>query len=83
MPNIKIYSKDYCPYCDKAKNTFKAEGWEYEEIDVTNRPELYMELKEKTGHMTVPQIFVDDEFIGGSDDLEKQIDHVRKMMAAN
>ena len=82
MATITIYSKDYCPYCDKAKNTIKAEGWEFEEIDVTDRPELYVELRQKTGHMTVPQIFVDDVFIGGSDDLDRRIDEVRKLMEA-
>lgn len=82
MATIKIYTKDYCPFCDKAKNTFNVEGWDYEEIDVSNRPELYVELRTKTGHMTVPQIFVDDTFIGGSDDLDRRIDEVRALMQA-
>jgi glutaredoxin 3 len=79
MNTIKVYTKDYCPYCDKAKNTLKAEGLSFEEIDITNKPDLYVELKNKTGHMTVPQIFVGDEFIGGSDDLEKKIEEVKKL----
>ncbi len=81
MSVIKIYTKDYCPFCVKAKNTMKAEGWEFEEIDITHSPELYLKLKEETGHMTVPQIFVGDEFIGGSDDLDRKIEHVRELMA--
>ncbi len=38
---------------------------------VDTNPELYVELKERTGHMTVPQIFIGDEFVGGYTELSK------------
>jgi glutaredoxin 3 len=67
MANIKIYTKDYCPFCIKAKMLFKKLGVDFEEINVND--EIMNVLIEKTGMMTVPQIFIDDKLIGGCDDL--------------
>lgn len=64
-----VYSKSYCPYCDMAKNVLKSRGEEVKEIDVTDDIALYEDLQKRTGHMTVPQIFHEDTFIGGYDDL--------------
>lgn len=76
MPEkVIIYTKDYCPYCDRAKEYFSTRGIAFEEIDVTRNPQLYAELKARTGHMTVPQIFIDGQFVGGYSDL---IDKVRR-----
>jgi GrxC family glutaredoxin len=69
MAQIQIYTKSYCPYCDRAKALFKNKGVSYEEISVENDPELYTQLKQKTGMMTVPQIFINNELIGGYTDL--------------
>jgi GrxC family glutaredoxin len=69
MPKIQIYTKSYCPYCDRAKALFKNKGVTFEEISVESDPELYSQLKQKTGMMTVPQIFINDELIGGYTDL--------------
>ncbi|MFH1063595.1 MAG: glutaredoxin domain-containing protein [Candidatus Woesearchaeota archaeon] len=74
MAKAKIYTKDYCPYCRKAERLLSDAGIEYEEIDITNDPEAYATLKKQTGHMTVPQVFIDDEFIGGCDDLGKWLE---------
>ena len=69
MAKIQIYTKSYCPYCDRAKSLFKQKGVSYEEISVEGNDELYTQLKQKTGMMTVPQIFINDELIGGYTDL--------------
>lgn len=66
---ITIYTKDYCPYCIKAKNLLTALGATYEEIDITATPEIIMELAKKSGMRTVPQIFVGDECLGGFDNI--------------
>lgn len=66
---VVIYSKSHCPYCDRAKALFKNKGVAYEEIMVDEKPELYKKLKEETGLLTVPQIFINDELIGGFTDL--------------
>lgn len=70
MPKIEIYTTDYCPYCRKAKTIFDQMGLAYTEIDITqNEDEAMEKLIAKTGRSTVPQIFINDKFIGGCDDL--------------
>lgn len=69
MAKVLIYSKTYCPYCDRAKALFKSKNVSYEEIMVDDKPDVYAELKQRTGMMTVPQIFINDELIGGYTDL--------------
>ena len=69
MAKVVIYSKTYCPFCVRAKNLFDSKGVSYEEIMVDSDPELFVQLKQKTGMMTVPQIFIDDELVGGFTEL--------------
>ncbi|MBP9812260.1 glutaredoxin 3 [Candidatus Gracilibacteria bacterium] len=66
---ITIYTKDYCPYCVKAKNLLSSLGATYEEVDITATPELIMDLAKKSGMRTVPQIFVNDVCLGGFDNI--------------
>jgi glutaredoxin 3 len=68
---IKIYTKNYCPYCTQAKALLTSLGAEYEEVDVTSSPEVMEDLVEKTGLMTVPQIFLGEKLLGGYDDIAK------------
>ncbi|MEM7403588.1 MAG: glutaredoxin 3 [Myxococcota bacterium] len=74
MPGVKskevtIYTTDICPYCTAAKNLLKEKGIEYKEINVTDDDDKREWLLQKTGQRTVPQIFFDDEPIGGYSDL--------------
>jgi len=69
MAKVVIYSKTYCPFCVRAKNLFDNKNVSYEEIMVDSDPQLFIDLKQKTGMMTVPQIFIDDQLIGGYTDL--------------
>lgn len=77
MSQAIIYSTEICPYCVKAKALLKLQGVEYKEITVDistqkAKDEYKRNLSEKTGVpiSTVPQIFLDDEYIGGFDDLD-------------
>mgnify|MGYP006439437601 CR=1 FL=1 len=65
---VEIYSKPTCLFCNKAKEWFKQNNIDYVEKDITIN-ENKQELKEKIDFKTVPQIFIDDEYIGGYDDL--------------
>lgn len=67
MKKVKIYEFDVCPYCENAKALLRAFSVEFEEIVITR--EEIAELSKKTGMMTAPQIFFDEELIGGFDDL--------------
>lgn len=66
---ITLYTKDYCPYCIMAKNLLTSLGAQYEEIDVTHNQDLLMEIAKKSRMRTVPQIFLDDESLGGYSDI--------------
>lgn len=69
MAKVVIYSKTYCPYCVRAKRLFESKGQDYEEIMVDSDPQIFNDLKKKTGMLTVPQIFINDQLIGGYTDL--------------
>ncbi len=70
---ITIYTKDRCSYCDRAKEYFKNHGLEFDEINIVKNPDAFDALRERTQHMTVPQIFVGEKFIGGYTDMMAQI----------
>jgi thioredoxin reductase (NADPH) len=68
-PHVEIYTKDDCGYCDEAKALFDEKGVEYEEINVTGDEAAFEEMVERAdGRKTAPEVFVDDELIGGWDD---------------
>jgi glutaredoxin 3 len=72
MAKIVMYKTPVCPYCVRAKSLFNSKGVvsDVEEIDISSNPELMSEMLEKTGGArSVPQIFINDEHIGGCDDL--------------
>ncbi len=69
MKNVKIYTFKTCPFCIKAKMILDAHNIKYEEEIITMQ-ELN-ELEKKTGQGTVPQIFFDEELMGGCDDIVK------------
>jgi glutaredoxin 3 len=70
MPKkVIIYTTSYCPYCTAAKNLLKQKKVSFQEVDITNDEKKREELEKKTGWMTVPMIFIGDEFVGGSSEL--------------
>ena len=69
MSKWVIYSKNQCPYCDKAKFTLKNEPF-LEVKNISENPEFFTELMEKNPNArTMPQIYKDDQLIGGYDNL--------------
>jgi len=69
MAKVEIYSKSWCGYCAQAKALLDAKGVTYADIDVTADREKELEMIQRPGAHTVPQIFIDGERIGGHDDL--------------
>jgi glutaredoxin 3 len=70
MPKIEIYTKLWCPYCTRAKRLLDEKGVAFEEYDISmGGPKRAEMLDRAHGQSTVPQIFIDDRHIGGSDDL--------------
>jgi thioredoxin reductase (NADPH) len=69
QPRVEIYTKDRCPYCDKAKDLFDGKGVEYETYNVTGDDDLFEEMVERAdGRKTAPEVFIDDELLGGWDE---------------
>lgn len=67
---VKVYSTTFCPYCVRAKQLLERKGVAFTEINMDQEaPEVRVELTQKTNHRTVPQIFINDQFIGGFDQL--------------
>jgi glutaredoxin 3 len=69
MPNIVLYSSEYCPYCRRARALLDRRGAAYTVLDVNRDPRLWRDIAERTGRDTVPQIFIGDRHVGGCDDL--------------
>ena len=70
MSHVEIYTKDYCGYCSRAKALLRDKGVAFEEYDITmGGPQRAEMIERSNGGMTVPQIFIDGQHVGGSDDL--------------
>ena len=70
MAEIEIYATMFCPFCYRAKRLLDDKGVAYREVDVSMRPDRRREMAERAGGRTsVPQIFIGDRHIGGSDEL--------------
>ena len=70
MRNITIYTGALCGFCDAAKKLLTRNNAEYKEIDVSTVDGAMDEMITKAnGKRTVPQIFFDDQHIGGYDDI--------------
>jgi glutaredoxin 3 len=70
MAKVEIYTKAFCPYCIRAKSLLKRKGVAFEEYDITfGGPKRGEMIERARGGSTVPQVFIDDAHIGGSDDL--------------
>lgn len=67
---VEVYATQTCPYCHAARGLLAKKGVEYELIDVGARPELRAAMTQRAGGRTsVPQIFIDGQHVGGSDDI--------------
>lgn len=65
MAKVKIYTTSYCGFCRMAQRLLEQKGVDYEQVDVTSDPDARTWLREASGQRTVPQIFINDEPIGG------------------
>lgn len=69
-PAVVMYSTGWCPYCARARNLLAQKRVDFTEIDVESGAGLRAEMIAKSGgRRTVPQIFIGDRHVGGSDDL--------------
>ena len=70
QPTIDMYSKFSCPFCIRAKRLLESKGVEFNEYDITmGGPKREEMLQRAPTARTVPQIFIGQTHVGGSDDL--------------
>jgi glutaredoxin 3 len=72
MSDEQVFSKSYCPYCIKAKQLLSSLGVPFQLFELDQRedgPSIQQYLAQKTGQRTVPSIFIDQQHVGGCDDL--------------
>ncbi|HEV8680648.1 MAG TPA: glutaredoxin 3 [Stellaceae bacterium] len=70
MVLVEMYATMWCPYCARARALLKKKGVTFTEIDIDEEPRRRQEMVRRAGGRTsVPQIFIDGEHIGGSDEM--------------
>ena len=70
MAEVELYTTMFCPYCTRARALLERKGVDYTEIDIIEEPARRNEMIRRAGGRTsVPQIFINGEHIGGSDEL--------------
>jgi glutaredoxin 3 len=75
MARVTIYTTNFCPYCVQAKRLLGERTIVYDEIDVASDDDKRAEMMERAGGLrTVPQIFIDDEHVGGYTELRALAD---------
>ena len=68
-PEILLYTTSWCPFCRRAKALFTEKGLKWTEHNSEDDPAQRQAMVDASGRSTVPQIFINGEHIGGSDDL--------------
>ncbi|QDV34324.1 glutaredoxin 3 [Tautonia plasticadhaerens] len=72
MPDVVIYTKSWCSYCQRAMDLLRRKGVEYTELEVSRDDALEAEMVSRAGgRRTVPQIFIGSAHVGGCDDLHR------------
>ena len=69
QPLVVMYSTSWCPYCARARQLLTRKQVDFEEIDIEAEPQRRAEMVTRSSQRTVPQIFVGEHHIEGSDDL--------------
>lgn len=69
MKTVIMYSKATCPYCTRARSLLNHKNISFQEILIDGDVAMRNEMITKSGRQTVPQIFIDNQPIGGCDDL--------------
>jgi glutaredoxin 3 len=81
MAKVELYTTQFCPYCTRARALLDRKGVAFTDIDILDQPARRAEMIQRAGGRTsVPQIFIDGEHIGGSDELVA-LDHTGELNA--
>ena len=76
MYKIEIYTKNVCGFCDRAKQIFYSKKLSFKEFNISHNQEYLKNMLQKSnGYMTMPQIFINENHIGGYDQLKELLDN--------
>ena len=73
-----VWSKPACPYCEKSKRLLKNKGIEYEEKNIAKGYKIQDLLELVPNARTMPQIWLNEEYVGGYFELEKKLEAIDK-----
>ena len=74
MAKIVLYTVQGCGYCRRAREMLRSKGADFEERDITSTPEVRDDLAKRSGgERSVPQVYVNDQYIGQDDELQEWI----------
>ena len=84
MSEVRVYTTDSCSFCARAKGLLSAHGVEFSEVNLSNDPDGRVELAQRTGMMTFPQVLVGDRLLGGFAEIEQAIEggRLEELLAA-
>ena len=71
MAKVEIYTSALCGFCYRAKHLLQGKGVAFTEIDVTFSPGKRARMAERAGSRNVPQVWIGDLHVGGSEDLDR------------
>ncbi len=70
MSKITVYTTEQCSFCSRVKAMLSAQGVEFAEVNLSKDPVGRMELAQKTGMMSFPQVLIGGELLGGFAELQ-------------
>jgi glutaredoxin 3 len=77
MSNVTVYTTEPCSFCNRVKGLLKAHGVEFDEVNLSKDPAGRLELAQRTGMMTFPQVIVGDALLGGYTEVQSAADSGR------
>ncbi len=70
MSEVTVYTTEPCPFCSRAKGLLKSRGVEFSEINLSKDPAGRLELAQRTGMMSFPQVVIGERLVGGFTELQ-------------
>ncbi len=68
---VVMYATSWCPYCERVRALLTGKGVSFQEIDIEAQPGQRADMIRRCGQYTVPQIFIGERHVGGSDDIHE------------
>jgi glutaredoxin 3 len=77
MSNVTVYTTEPCSFCSRVKGLLRSHGVEFDEVNLSKDPAGRVELAQRTGMMTFPQVMVGDAVLGGYSEVQSAADSGR------